>query len=65
MLTRDCAFFEDPEGSTCEVGEVMMHVGLGAEQLSVVSHWRAAGASTDPRLRHVAMEDDVIIIPSG
>ena len=64
VLTRDCAFFEDPEGSSREVGEVLMHVGLGAEQLSVVSHWRAAGASTDPRLRHVAMEDDVIIIPS-
>ena len=65
VLTNDLAFFEDPESSSRDVGEVLMHVGLGAEQLSVVSRWRTIGASTDPRLRDVAREDDVIIIPSN
>ena len=65
VLTNDLAFFEDPESSSRDVGEVLMHVGLGAEQLSAVSRWRTIGASTGPRLRDVAREDDVIIIPSN
>ena len=65
VITNDCVFFEDPDNSSRAVGELLMNVGLGDVQLSILSRWRAIGASTDQRLRDFAMEDDVIVVPSG